>query len=158
MIFLFSSDDSAPAKAQTQLTVIGNRWLSSKKKFQSLKLIWVHSLSAECAQKLKQGLALRLLCKGLFYGRAMPHWQILGWNVSKSWLQKVNFFENYAIVAMQSDNVTFFACKIIKVTLGFYLKKTFFFTRLRHHLKNSWNIFQIQITPLLWHPQDPQGV
>ena len=47
-----------------------------------------------------------------------PHWQILRWNVSKSWLQKVDFFENYAIVAMQSDNANFNACKIIKVTSG----------------------------------------
>ena len=37
----------------------------------------------------------------------------------------MNFFENYAIVAMQSDNVTFYACKIIKVTSGFNLKKKF---------------------------------
>jgi hypothetical protein len=27
----------------------------------------------------------------------------------------VDFFENYAIVAMQSDKITFYACKIIKV-------------------------------------------
>ena len=26
------------------------------------------------------------------------------------------FFENHAIVAMESDNVTFYPCKIIKVT------------------------------------------
>ena len=32
---------------------------------------------------------------------------MLGWDVSKSWLQKVDFFENYAIVAMQSDNANF---------------------------------------------------
>ena len=38
----------------------------------------------------------------------------------------MDFFENYAIVAMQSDNVTYYACKIIKVTLGFNLEKTFF--------------------------------
>ena len=40
---------------------------------------------------------------------------------------------------------------------GFNLKKTIFFARRRHHLKNSWKIFQIQITPLLWRPQGPQG-
>ena len=84
----------------------------------------------------------------------MSHWPILGWNVSKSWLQKVDFFENYAIVAMQSDNITFYACKIIKGTSGFNLKKTNFFARWRQHPKNSWNI---QITPLLWCPQEPQG-
>ena len=55
------------------------------------------------------------------------------------------------------SNVTFYACKMIKVTSGFNLKKTIFFTRRRHHPKNSWNIFQIQITPLLWRPQGPQG-
>ena len=38
----------------------------------------------------------------------------------------MNFFENYAIVAMASDNVTFYVCKIIKVTSGFNLKKTIF--------------------------------
>ena len=88
---------------------------------------------------------------------ATTHWQILRWNVSKSWLQKVDFFENYAIVAMQSDNANFYACKIIKVTSGFDFKKTFFSARRRHHPKNSWNIFQIQITPLFWRPQGPQG-
>ena len=35
----------------------------------------------------------------------------------------MDFFENYAILAMQSDNVTFNACKMIKVTSGFNLKK-----------------------------------
>ena len=54
------------------------------------------------------------------------HWQILGWNVSKSWLQKVDFFEKYDIVAMQSDNAKFYASKMIKVTSGFDFKKTFF--------------------------------
>ena len=33
-------------------------------------------------------------------------------------------FENYAIVATQSDNITFYACKIIKGTSVFNLKKT----------------------------------
>jgi hypothetical protein len=69
------------------------------------------------------------------------HWQILRWNVSKSWLQKVDFFENYAIVAMQSDNANFYACKIIKETSGFDFKKTCFSARRCHHPKNSWNIF-----------------
>ena len=87
----------------------------------------------------------------------MPQWPISGWNVSKAWLQNVDFFENYAIVAMQSDNVSFYAYKIIKVTSGFDFKKTIFSARRRHHPKFSWNIFQIQITPLLWLPQSPQG-
>ena len=69
----------------------------------------------------------------------------------------MNFFENYAIVAMESDNVTFFQCKIIKVTSGLNLKKTNFFARWRQHPQNSWNIFQIQITPLFRRPQGPQG-
>ena len=51
----------------------------------------------------------------------------------------MNFFENYAIVAMESDNVTFYACKIIKVTSGFNLKQTNFFARWRQHPQNSWN-------------------
>ena len=69
----------------------------------------------------------------------------------------MNFFENYAIVAMESDNVTFYACKIIKVTSGFNLKIIFFFARWRQLPQNSWNIFQIQITPLFRRPQGPQG-
>ena len=40
----------------------------------------------------------------------------------------MDFFKNYAIVAMQSDNANFYACKIIKVTSGFDFKKTFFST------------------------------
>ena len=35
---------------------------------------------------------------------------------------KVDFFENNAIEALQSDNANFYACKIIKVTSGFDLK------------------------------------
>ena len=40
----------------------------------------------------------------------------------------MNFFENYAIVAMESVNVTFYAFIIIKVASGFNLKKTIFFS------------------------------
>ena len=54
-------------------------------------------------------------------------------------------------------NITFYACKIIKRTSGINLKKTNFFARWRQHPKKSWNIFQIQITLLLWGPQDSQG-
>ena len=35
------------------------------------------------------------------------------------------------------DNITFYACKIIKGTSGFNLKKTNFFTRWRQHPKNN---------------------
>jgi len=38
----------------------------------------------------------------------------------------MDFFENHAVVAMQSDNGTCYACKIISVTLGFNFKKTIF--------------------------------
>ena len=48
-------------------------------------------------------------------------------------------------------------CKIIKVTSGFNLKKTNFFAKWRQHPQNSWNIFQIQLTPLFRRPQGPQG-
>ena len=34
----------------------------------------------------------------------------------------MNFFENYAIVTMESNNVTFYACKVIKLRSGFNLK------------------------------------
>ena len=54
--------------------------------------------------------------------RVISNWPILGWNVSKSWLQTMDFFANYANVAMQNDNVTFYARQIIKVTSGFNLK------------------------------------
>ena len=69
----------------------------------------------------------------------------------------MNFFENYSIVAIESDNVTFYACKIIKVTSGFNFKKTNFFARWRQHPQNSWNIFQIQITQLFRRLQGPHG-
>ena len=55
-------------------------------------------------------------------GISEAHWPILAWNVSKSYLQKVDIFENYAIVAMKSDNITFYACN---------LKETNFFARWR---------------------------
>lgn len=64
-----------------------------------------------------------------FHKSAKSNWPILGWNISKSWLQKENFFENYAFVAIQSDNSTFYACKITKGTSGFNMKQTNFFTR-----------------------------
>ena len=38
----------------------------------------------------------------------------------------MDYFKNYAIVAMHSDNVTFYTCRMIKVTSGFNLKKIFF--------------------------------
>ena len=69
----------------------------------------------------------------------------------------MNFCENYAIVAMETNNVTFYACKVIKVTTGFNLKKTNFVTRWRQHPQNSLNIFQIQITPLFRCLQSPHG-
>ena len=53
----------------------------------------------------------------------------------------MDFFENYAIVAMQSDNITFYACKIIKGTSGFNLKKTNFFARWRQHPKKQLKYF-----------------
>ena len=49
----------------------------------------------------------------------------------------MDFFENYAIVAMESENVTFYACKIIKVTSGFNVKKTIFFARWHQHPKTA---------------------
>ena len=47
----------------------------------------------------------------------------------------MNFFENYAILAMESDIGTFYAIEIIKVTSGFNLKQTIFFARWRQQLK-----------------------
>ena len=57
---------------------------------------------------------------------------------------------------METENVTFYPCKITKVTSGFNLKKKKI-ARWCRHLKNSWNIFQIQITPLFRRPQGPNG-
>ena len=80
---------------------------------------------------------------------------MLKYFIIMSW--KSGFPRKLCYVAMKSDNITFYACEIIKVTSGFNLKKIFFFTRWRHHPKISWNIFQMQITPLLRRHQDPQG-
>ena len=49
----------------------------------------------------------------------------------------MNFFENFAIVSMQIDNVTLYAYEILKVTSGINLKKAIFFTGWHHHPKNS---------------------
>ena len=38
----------------------------------------------------------------------------------------MKFFENRGVVAIESYNVTFYPCKIIKVTSGFNLKKKIF--------------------------------
>ena len=72
----------------------------------------------------------------------------------KKWM----FFENHAIVALQSDDITFYACKIIKGTSGFNLKKTNFFTRWCQH-PNSWlpmdvlNWLTLSLAPRpLWPP------
>ena len=72
---------------------------------------------------------------------ALPHWLILGWNVSKSWLQKADFFENYAIVAMQSDNITFYACNIIKGTSSFNFEENNFFRQLAPSSKKQLKYF-----------------
>ena len=53
----------------------------------------------------------------------------------------MDLFENYAIVAMQSDNVTFHACKMIKVTAGFNLKKKYFFRQAAPPPKNQLKYF-----------------
>ena len=34
----------------------------------------------------------------------ITHWPDFHWNVSKSWLQRMDFFENYAILSIQIDN------------------------------------------------------
>ena len=82
-----------------------------------------------------------------------PHWPIF------SWLQKVDFFENHTIVAMQSNNANFYACEIIKVTSGIDLKETIFLPvgATIKKSKDSWNIFQTKITPLLGLTGAPQG-
>ena len=69
----------------------------------------------------------------------VPHWPILDWNVSKSWLQKVDFFQNCAIVAMQSDNITFYACKILKCMHQF--EENTFFHQLAPTSKKTGEIF-----------------
>ena len=90
-----------------------------------MKRIWLFSAneikSSESVSKQPTQLILAAEIRHI-----VTHWPILGWNVSKSWLQKVDFFENYAIVAMQSDNVTFCTYEIKKETSGYNLNKTFF--------------------------------
>ena len=49
----------------------------------------------------------------------------------------MDILENYAVVAIPSDNANLYVCKIIKVTSGFNLKKTNFFARWRQHPQNS---------------------
>ena len=49
----------------------------------------------------------------------------------------MDFFENYAIVAMQSDNITFYACKIIKGT------SEAFFSRLQNRGVRIWQGVEI---------------
>ena len=50
----------------------------------------------------------------------------------------MDFFENYAFVAMQNDNANLYACKII-IRLQF--EENIFFARWRHHPQNTAEIF-----------------
>ena len=80
------------------------------------KFCWLQTKSFLISCTVKYG------AKYLFFVSS-PHWPDFHWNVSKSWLQRMDFFEIHAILAIQSDNANFYVCQIIKVTSGFDLKK-----------------------------------
>ena len=70
---------------------------------------------------------------------------------------KVDFFKNYAIVAMQSDNIIFCACKMIKGTSGFNLKKTIFFRQMAPTSKKQLKYFSNINNSTILTPPGPQG-
>ena len=70
----------------------------------------------------------------------------------------MDFFENYAIVAMQSDNITFYACKIIKGTSGFNLKKTIFFCQVAPTYKKQLKYFSNTNNSTILTPSEPPEV
>ena len=70
----------------------------------------------------------------------------------------MDFFENHAIVAMQSDNITFYACRMIKVTLGFNLKEIFFFHQAAPPSKKQLKHFSNTNISTTLMPPGPPGV
>ena len=53
----------------------------------------------------------------------------------------MDFFENYAIVAMQSDKITFYACKKIKEDIKVQFKENKFFRQVAPTTKKQLKYF-----------------
>ena len=70
----------------------------------------------------------------------------------------MDFFEKYDIVAMQSDNVNFYASKIIKVTSGFDFKKTIFFRQAAPPSKKQLKYFSNTNNSTILTPSGSPGV
>ena len=70
----------------------------------------------------------------------------------------MDFFENYAIVAMQSDRDTSYACKIIKVISGFNLKKTIFFHQVAPTSEKQLKYFSNTNNSTTLTPSGPPGM
>ena len=70
----------------------------------------------------------------------------------------MDFFENYGIVTMKSDNVTFYACKMINVTSGYNLKKTIFFRQAAPPSKKQLKYFSNTNNSTILTPSGPPGV
>ena len=70
----------------------------------------------------------------------------------------MDLFENYAIIAIQSDHFIFYAFKIIKVTSGFNLKKTIFFRQAAPPSKKQLNFFSNTNNSTTLMPSGPPGV
>jgi hypothetical protein len=70
----------------------------------------------------------------------------------------VDFFENHAIVAMQSDNITFYACKIVKGTSGLKFEENTFFHQVVPTSKKQLKYFSNANNSTTLTPPGPPGV
>ena len=98
---------------------------------------WMHYKGA--------GVSTHLVGTSLFGGSNPPpshsHWPDFHWNVSKPWLQEVDLFENYATVAMQSDNVTFFIIQDNKSDIRLQFEENNFFHQVAPPSKKQLKYF-----------------
>ena len=69
----------------------------------------------------------------------------------------MDFLERLEIAAICTKKNTFLIAILLKLTLDNILIEVKKSPRAAPPFQISWNSFQIQITPLLWQPQDPQG-
>ena len=82
------------------------------------------------------------------WGISSSHRPIFGWDVS--YIQRVHFCRKVEFVAIDTDKNSFFNDHTYKTDIGQHFHKSAL-------SQNSWYFFQMQITPLLWRPQGPQG-
>jgi hypothetical protein len=68
----------------------------------------------------------------------------------------VDFFENYAIVAMQSDKITFYACKILKIKVQ--LEENKFFHQVAPISEKQLKYFSNTNNSTTLTPTGPPGV